>query len=474
MIVAREEERKTLEGCLTSDRSEFVAVYGRRRIGKTFLVRETFGDAITFQHAGLANGNAKKQLEAFAISLRRYGLDLKEPLKDWLDAFEKLGKVIQRSKRSKKVVFLDELAWMDTKQSDFMSALEFFWNSWASSRKDVVLVVAASATSWILKKVIHSKGGLHNRLTHEIKLGQFTLGECREYCRYRGLEMNTYQLLELYMVLGGVPYYWSLLEKGKSPSQNIDALFFAEDAPLRKEYQYLFASLFKKPDRYLAIVAALGSEKKRNGLSRQEIAKKAKIGDSGDFSSKLEELEACGFLRAYRKLGSEKKETFYQLVDPFVLFYFKFMKEGTSDPNFYSDSEDTPLRNAWSGLAFEEVCLLHLPQIKEKLGISGVRTEALEWHCEKDEEEGIEGSQIDLLLARKDQIMDICEMKFSTDDYVLSASDEAKLRKKKSDLSRKTKTKSAVHFVLVTPYGLKENTHSHLIQSVVTGEDLLK
>lgn len=147
MFVARDKERMLLESAYEEDSSQFIAIYGRRRIGKTLLVREVFGRAITFQHAGLAEGDLKDQLFAFCASLNDAGLkDFVKP-SSWLEAFELLKELVRQSKSRRKVLFIDELSWMDTRKSGLITALESFWNGWASARKDVVLIICASATS---------------------------------------------------------------------------------------------------------------------------------------------------------------------------------------------------------------------------------------------------------------------------------------------------------------------------------------
>ena len=316
MLVGRQKERELLNKVLHDDVSHFVAVYGRRRVGKTFLIRETFGYRFTFQHAGLSEGSMKEQLFAFTGSLKDAGFPVKNKPKNWLEAFEELKDLIRQSNEKRKVIFIDELSWMDTQKSDLMMALENFWNSFASARKDIVLIVCASATSWMLSKVVHNKGGLYNRLTEQINLHTFSLHECEEYVQAMGLALNREQILQYYMIFGGVPFYWSFLKKGLSLPQNIDAILFAKEAPLREELKYLYASVFKKPDMYVKIIETLGA--KKVGMTRDELIEASGIGNSGDLSTKLDELESCGFIRKYYAFGMKKKNAVYQLIDCFT------------------------------------------------------------------------------------------------------------------------------------------------------------
>lgn len=470
MLIARNRETAMLKSSLEDEYSQFIAVYGRRRVGKTFLVRESFDYRFAFQHAGLAEGGLREQLYAFADSLRDAGLEGFDQPTSWLEAFSLLKDLIRESADDKKVVFIDELSWMDTPKSGLITALESFWNGWASARKDIVLIICASATSWMLDKVVHNKGGLYNRLTKQIHLRPFVLGECEQLLEAKGIEMSRHQILECYMVMGGIPFYWGFLERGKSLAQNIDALFFSRDAPLGNEFDYLYASLFKRPADYIAIVSALAGRKA--GMTREEILAATRLADSGALTRKLAELESCGFVRRYRAYGKKERGALYQLVDNYTLFYYKFLKNGTGDEHYWENSADSGSLNAWRGLAFERVCLDHVPQIKRALGISGVLTETSSWSCKADPDNGIEGSQIDLLIARRDQVINVCEMKYARGEFAVTKDVDASMRRKISDFQALSKTRSAVHITLVTTYGLKEGKYAGSVQSVVTADDL--
>lgn len=469
MIIGRKEEQQILHSAVQSENSEFVAVYGRRRVGKTYLIRETFGYKFTFQHTGLAKGNTKEQLFSFAISLRDAGYDDCPIPKSWLEAFSLLSTYLKNSTDEKKIVFLDELPWMDTSRSNFISAFEHFWNGWASARKDIVLIICGSATSWIINKVINDHGGLHNRVTKQIALQPFTLKECEMFAQSKGLEMSRYQLAECYMVFGGIPYYWSLLEKGLSLAQNIDKIIFAKNGKLSNEFNQLYASLFKSPEQYIDIVTALG--KKKAGMTREEIIVAIDKYSNGALSKVLDELEYCGFIRKYNGFDKKSKQAIYQLIDNYTLFYFKFIQQNeNNDEHFWSASIDSAMHRAWSGLAFERLCMAHTQQIKAALGIAGVLSNVYSWRKEADEMS--DGAQIDLLIDRKDQVINLCEMKYSLSEYVIDAEYEQKLRNKKSAFIDATNTRKAVHLTMVTTFGIKANAHSGIVQNEITLEDL--
>ena len=469
MIIGRKEEQQILHSAAQSENSEFVAVYGRRRVGKTYLIRETFGYKFTFQHTGLAKGNTKEQLFSFAISLRDAGYDDCPIPQSWLEAFSLLSTYLKNSTDEKKIVFLDELPWMDTPRSNFISAFEHFWNGWASARKDIVLIICGSATSWIINKVINDHGGLHNRVTKQIALQPFTLKECEMFAQSKGLEMSRYQLTECYMVFGGIPYYWSLLEKGLSLAQNIDKIIFAKNGKLSNEFDQLYASLFKSPEQYIDIVTALG--KKKVGMTREEIIAATDKYSNGALSKVLDELEYCGFIRKYNGFDKKSKQAIYQLIDNYTLFYFKFIQQNeNNDEHFWSASIDSAMHRAWSGLAFERLCMAHTQQIKAALGIAGVLSNVYSWR--KGADEMSDGAQIDLLIDRKDQVINLCEMKYSLSEYVIDAEYEQKLRNKKSVFIDTTNTRKAVHLTMVTTFGIKANAHSGIVQNEITLEDL--
>ena len=470
MLIGREKETDTLESAIKDNISHFVAIYGRRRIGKTFLVRNVCGERFSFQHAGVSDGGLKEQLNAFISSMSLYGFTYEKTPGNWIQAFDGLKKLVVNSNEKKKVIFIDELSWMDTPKSGFVTALENFWNAFASARNDVVLIICSSATSWMLSKIIHNKGGLYHRLTKQIYLQPFLLRECEMYVQKRGMVLNRDQILQYYMIFGGVPYYWELLQKGSSVEQNIDRILFASDAELKDEFQYLYASIFKNPAIYIRLVETLS--KAKIGLTRDEIIDKAGVSNSGDLTMRLEELENCGFIRSYTAFGMKKKNTIYQLIDSFTLFYYSFLKKAPTDEHFWVNQINTPRVNTWKGLAFERVCLLHINAIKRTLRIDGILTEVHSLYCKTDKDKGILGSQIDLLIVRRDQVINLCEMKYSGSEYALSKRDDEDMRRKMHDLSIKAGKKYAIYPTLVTTYGLIENSYSVGVQSVVTMNDL--
>lgn len=467
-MIAREREQRELNDAFRSERSQFIAVYGRRRIGKTFLVKETFEGRFSFRHTGLANADKKQQIAVFKKSLKKAGMRSSTPIADWYTAFDRLEELVDAMPVGRKVIFLDEVPWMDTGRCEFVSALEHFWNGWADYRKDVLLIICGSATSWMIDKVIRDKGGLHNRVTRNIFLEPFTLGECEKYVKSRGWQMSRMEIAETYMAIGGVPYYWTLLERGYSVAQNFDLLFFNSRARLKDEFSLLYRSLFRRPEGHVRIIQTLG--RKKVGMTGEELSLIGRIPRNGHFRKMLAELEQCGFIRKYTGFGSKRSAAVYQLIDNFTLFYFKFLDgEKNLDENFWKTHISSPGVYNWRGLAFERVCLQHIAQIKRKLGIEGVSTKVYAWSGATT---GGKGVQIDLLIDRADNVVNVCEMKFTNGAYEISAEEDMKLQTRVEAFANTAGEGRTIHLTMVTSRGLVPNAYSRNVQSEIMLSDL--
>lgn len=461
-IVGRKEEMKELQRIYDSGSSEFVVVYGRRRVGKTYLIREFFHDDFVFYATGVARGNRTEQLAQFNSSLARYGdsEDQTAP-ENWFLAFGRLEKLVAKSRKQRKVIFLDELPWMDTPKSDFVKALEMFWNVWASARNDIVLIVCGSAASWMVGNVIRNRGGLHNRLTCKLKLNPFTLSETKEYLLSQKIKWDNLSIAECYMILGGIPYYLHLLDKSRSLAQNIDRLFFSESALLEDEFDNLYNSLFAKSEEYVRIVEALA--KKKSGFSRDEIVARSGLSNGGGLTRKLDALEQCGFIRKYKAFG-EVSYTF-QLIDFFTLFYFQFVKgRNTVDSDTWQHLVATNSYKTWRGLAFEKLCFAHLPKIKSVLGISGVLTNTCSYYSSQ--------AQVDMIIERADRAVTVCEMKCSDEPYALTKVEYEKIANRLSVLREYYKRKN-IFFAMITSFGLVRNSYAiNYVQNEIILDDL--
>jgi AAA+ ATPase superfamily predicted ATPase len=468
-IIGRLREQEKLKHYFESGKPEFVAVTGRRRVGKTYLVREFFSEDISFYFSGTIGKNVKNdyQLKRFDETIADFGGEKTPASNCWADAFRKLRKLIESSRKDRQVIFIDELPWLDAPKSDFLPALDLFWNTFASSRPEVMLIVCGSATSWIARNLFENKGGLHNRVTGRIDLAPFTLGECEAFFKEYGVMMNRYQIAESYMVFGGIPYYLNLFEKGLGPTQNIDRLLFSDNAPLKNEFYEVYRSLFRSSDRHINIVNALSETKA--GMTRDEIIKAAKIPGGGNLTKILKELEQCGFIEKYADFTKHKKNAYYRLIDPFTLYWLKYVNNNnTKDEYYWTNLIDDGGRRSWSGHAFEQLCLRHIAQIKHKLGISGISTGISLWRSKNSQP----GAQIDLLIDRKDDVINLCEMKYSLHPITISMNDDKNLQHKRMVFLSETGTHKAIHITMVTTYGLTKKGHCASIQSEVTLDDL--
>ncbi len=472
-MIGRKKELGIIRECLDADRSRLIVVYGRRRVGKTFLIREAFDYRFTFTHTGLERGGLREQLSEFWSALKRqWNVDCGMP-SNWMEAFELLKDAIESSNDDRKTIFIDELPWMDTRNSGFVKAIEAFWNGWASARKDVVLIVCGSAAAWMTKKVLQNRGGLFNRANRTIYLEPFTLAECEAYVKAEGLVMDRKDIASAYMIFGGAPYYWSLLDRSESLSQNIDRLFFGAHAELAEEFGRLYRSVFVNPEPYKAVVAALG--RKKCGMTREEIVSAVpEAGNNGVLTELLRNLESSGFVRRYVETGKRRKGSVFQLIDNYTLFYFQFVQGYAGrDEHRWSNMVHDPRRRTWEGLSFERVCLQHSRQIKSALGISGVETSESSWRCVSHDKD-IKGAQIDLVIERADRVVNLCEMKFASEQFVIDAEYAARLREKIGAFKRETGIHGNCHLTFVTTYGLRRNPNSGIVQSEVLLDDLFK
>ena len=474
MLVGREREKHIFESCVGSDKSEFVLVYGRRRVGKTFLVKELFEESFVFCATGIWNGNRDAQLQAWNREISHYGGSTYSAAQNWMEAFENLRLLVEQSSTDaadggKKVIFLDEVPWMATTHSDFLAALDYFWNRWAVSRKDILLIICGSAASWISDRILDNMGGLHNRLTRQILLEPFNLKECEQYFQYRHIPMTRYQMAEAYMIFGGIPYYLSLMEAQYSLYQNVDRMYFAQDAELHHEFENLYRSLYKNAENYIRVIEALAN--KGIGLTRTQIVAETKIADGGTLTKLLRDLSISGFIREYKAYGQKKRDSLYQLVDFFSLFDIRFRgrREEHAD-DFWLRFSSTSAHAVWSGISYEKLCLLHLPQIRQKLGITGVLTSAFSWRGSFDGK----GAQVDLFIDRNDNVVNLCEIKFASGVYQMDKGHSESMRHKRSAFVNTTRTRKSVQTTMITTYGLVRNSYSAEITSEVVMDDLFE
>lgn len=472
-LVGRARERKIFDLVMASTEAELVAVYGRRRVGKTFLIRELFGHDLSFELTGVHGAPLPEQLANAATALRAAGEAAGPPPTDWPNAFARIAAMLEAKARAgrRRVVFVDELPWLAARRSGFLRAFEHFWNSWAVKQRDLIVIVCGSAASWMVDELLNARGGLHNRVTRRMRLEPFSLAEVEEYLAARGHHWSRYQILELYTALGGIPYYLKQVERGDSPAVAIDRLCFAQDGPLRDEFDKLYASLFERPDRHVRIVRALGG--RPQGLTRGQLAEVAGLSSGGGMTRLLSELEQSGFILRSPQLGQPTKEAIYRLIDEYSLFYLKWIEHHLGrGEQVWLNRRGSPAWLAWSGYAFEGVCLKHVALIKRALGIGSVETTESAWrHRSSDRAE--RGAQIDLVIDRKDMTINLCEMKFADGEVVIDKRYTAELRHKRDVFRRVTATRKTLLTTMITTHGVADNAYAHdVVDSALTMDAL--
>jgi len=467
-LIGRQEEQKLLQEAMAAKGPELIALFGRRRVGKTFLIRQCLGHSLAFEMSGTQDANLAAQLENFKKTIgKAIGNDniYQIPVK-WADAFDQLSHYLTPKVATERcVVFLDEFPWLNTPKSGFLSSFDHWWNSWGTKQRNLVVVICGSAASWMIRHVVNNKGGLHNRITRMIRLLPFNLKETEEYLQARKVNLDRYQILQLYMVMGGIPHYLKEIKKGESATQAIDRVCFTKDGLLTSEFNNLYHSLFDDAIRHLAIVRVLA--KNNAGMTRNEIIEKTDLTSGGTITELLEELIESGFVRDWKPYDKKSKDTIYKLDDEFTHFHLKFMANIRSSGNgVWQSFSSGQSWKSWSGVAFERVCLKHIPQLKKELGISGVYTEESAWRYLSGNEKG---AQIDLLLDRRDKVINLCEMKYSESEFTIDKTYATTLENKRDVFRSQTKTKKSIFLTFVTTFGITNNEYAkRLIQNSIT------
>lgn len=461
MIIGRQKEIALFKKLLSSSKPEFLAIYGRRRVGKTFLVREYFQEQLTFDFSGAYQGKTETQIFNFYTQLQRYNSsfqNLPTP-KNWSEAFNILTDYlleVTANSSEKVVVFIDELPWLDQPNSGFIAAFEYFWNQHGSKIRNLLLITCGSAASWIIKKLINAKGGLYNRLTANLELKPFTLSETKEFFAYKNLQFTNYQIVQLYMVMGGIPFYLEAIPRGKSVTQVIDELCFVSGGLLSSEFNPLYHSLFKNAENHIQIISVLAN--RPYGLTRKNLELLTPDVNGGTLSRALENLINCGFVVTQQAFGKKKKETTYRVIDFYSIFYHKYIHNNTSTrQNVWQNLSQLKGYNQWQGYAFENIAISHLDQIHDAMGISGIYTESTSWRLRGDSE--IEGTQVDLIIDRSDGIINLCEVKFTSQEYLLTKDYTKKLRNRRALFANHTQTKKTIVTTLISSYPAIQNEY---------------
>lgn len=467
-FTGRHTEKQVLQEAMDSGAPELIALFGRRRVGKTFLIRHYLGKSIVFDFVGTRDAKLPGQLDNFNKALGKAigNNKIYQTPASWPDAFDQLSHYLNpKLATGRSVVFLDEFPWLSTHKSGFLAAFDHWWNSWGTRQANLLVVICGSAASWMIQNIVNNKGGLHNRITRKIRLLPFNLMEAEEFLQARNIHLDRYQLLQLYMIMGGIPHYLKEVKKGESSTQAIDRICFTKDGLLANEFNNLYHSLFDDATRHLSVVRALAGN--NSGLTRTEIIDKTGLTSGGTITGLLEELIESGFVTDWQPYDKKSKDTIYKLADEFTHFYLKFManNKSTGDGVWQSFSAGQSWKS-WSGIAFERVCLKHIPQIKKALGIQSIYTEESAWRYQPGKGKG---AQIDLLLDRKDFVINLCEMKYSESEFLIDKAYAADLENKRDVFKNRTKTKKSLFLTFVTTFGIKDNEYAkRLIQNSIS------
>jgi AAA+ ATPase superfamily predicted ATPase len=482
-IIGRVEEQKVLQKIFDSRQAEFLAIFGRRRVGKTYLIKRFFTkkSSYYFSITGVKEGLLREQLYEFTRAVEKVfyqaGTTLKEP-DSWMAAFEMLTSAIEQYSGKKKVVlFFDEIPWLATKRSRFLQALDYYWNTkWVENAR-IKLIVCGSAASWVIKNIVNNKGGLHNRITGQIRLDPFTLCETKAFLKYRNVHFNTQQVLTLYMGIGGIPHYLNQVEKNLSAVQNIDKLCFTKNGMLFKEFDNLFSSLFEEAELYIKILRHIA--KHRYGIERRALLKALKISSGGRFDGRLRELEETGFIVTFKPYGRLARGHYYRVIDEYSLFYLYWIEpvmESIRYKNkplgYWEKQSVSPAWKSWSGYAFEAVCYKHLVQISNALQLGPAAT-PYTWRYVAMPGSVKEGAQIDLLFDREDGAITVCEIKYTEQLFAIDKEYAAKLHKKIDIFQKVTGVEKQIFLVMISARGIKKTMYSEeMLHGIVVLENL--
>lgn len=468
-LVGRVAEIDTLNKMLKSNSSELIAVYGRRRVGKTFLIREVYGSNIVFEVTGYYRGTTRDQLKNFHNQLKKASVRFNKTKipEDWITAFHMLENYLSKLRsKKKKVVFIDELPWISTSRSMFLTAFEHFWNTYCTRRDDLVVVVCGSAASFMVRKIVKNRGGLHNRLSCKMQLLPFNLSETEKFLRSKNIHYNRYDILKLYMALGGVPQYLNKIDRSKSVPQNIDKLCFEDNGELVNEFNEVFTSLFSNSKSHEKIVRVLS--KTKIGVNRNKLLELCKFESGGVFTKTMQELIESGFVSQYIPWGKRNKDSLFRLSDEYSLFYLKFIEsnkgqgKGTWTKFFTKQSF-----KSWSGFVYETICLKHVQQIKKELGVANIYTIHSSW--------ANENAQIDLLIDRDDGIINLCEIKFYDGQVTINKPLYDNIRNKLFQFRESSKTRKNVFVTFISTFGVTENSNSlEIITNSLTSDCLFE
>ena len=476
-LIGRDREQRDLRQLIDDKSPQLIGVYGRRRVGKTFLVRAVFDQPdITFiEITGQKGKPLAQQLRNFSDALTtafRLPVPVVIPT-SWREAFSLLTTLLSEQP-GKKVIFFDELPWLATKRSGMLQELDYFWNTKWSRLESLVVVLCGSAASWMLEKLINAKGGLHNRLTKIVPLKPFSLHTTEQFLTQRKIRLDRSQLLDLYFCTGGIPFYLSLLPTHSSAAKLVQQLAFEESGRLFTEFDVLLQSLFDDSEAHKVILSLLAN--KRYGLTRKELQSLSGLSGGGALSKPLDELSASGFIQRLVPFEGTTRNAYYQLTDEYTLFYHRWIaplrsRAGVIPDGYWLHEFGSQAYSAWAGLTLEVVCMKHINEMLRALGISGMKVLPSTWRCvpstAESETRKSSGAQIDIVLDRADRVINLCEIKYRRDPLKITTNLEKKLLEKQSIFLEQTRTNRTVRNILFCSGGFREGEREKLPSTAI-------
>lgn len=481
-FLIRDKAIKMLNDFFKSKRSEFLAIYGRRRVGKTFLIKNYFiqQKCIFLPITGIQNGSFLDQRTACCQQISNIffnGINITIP-DSWLQIFEIINNAINSTSKKKIVVlFFDEFPWLATAKSRLLQALEYYWNQFWSNDKRVKLIICGSLASWIIKNIINNTGGLYNRVTYRLALQPFDLYETECFLKNNGVQLTDQQITSIYMVTGGIPLYLEQIKKGLSANQNIDRVCFSSNGLLTNEIEELFKSLFSNSDIFIKLTREIA--KHRYGITKSDLSKILDISQSGRLVERLKELEDAGFIMAFLPYQHREKGMYFRVIDEYTLFYFRWIEPNlrsirrlVKPKGFWLEKAQGNAYKSWCGYAFESICYKHINLIMRKLNL---KPSALPftWRYAPKKGDNTNGAQVDLLFDREDDAITLCEIKYTDSPFMVDKEYAQKLRKRIAIFKKKTRTKKQLFLALISANGLTKSMYlEDMVSGMVKLEDL--
>jgi AAA+ ATPase superfamily predicted ATPase len=405
-FIGRKVEIAQLTALIDLPRPSIAVIYGRRRVGKSELIRHVTQGKNVLSFEGLEGQPKHKQIKNFLFQLSAQSNIREKNISDWPDALILLRTLTQDGQW---IIILDEFQWMANYQNELVSVIKMIWEKYLSQNPDLTLILCGSIASFMKSKVLKSSA-LYGRTDYELNLHELNLSEISEFFPGKGSD----EVIDTAMLVGGIPKYLELISEYPSLYDALEPLAFSQDGFFKTEYDRLFASHFGKKPIFMKIIQTLATNP--YGLTTGKLAKEMQVASGGTLCHQLDDLESAGFLHSIipfdKPEGSKLRK--YILMDAYVRFYHSIirgsMKETTPPNTQFHAIMSSPRYAAWAGMAFEFLCMRHHKEISRILGFHGIPYTAGPFFQRKTLD--TPGVQIDLLFERSDKILVLCEMKY--------------------------------------------------------------